>query len=409
MSKLRLTRAAFAGMLVLSGCGVQVQGTTSEEKAETPPPPARAAVATVAIPVEALYPERANVAAFFETTSRIKAERRVDVVAEGVGLCEQVLVEEGDRVRAGQVLAELDTTELEAQIQQTEVNVRQQENALRIAERSLEEGIGASVERDNARFSHEQALATLKTQQVQLEKMTVRAPIPGIIARRHIQQGMLVSGGSPAFTIVDPESFVLPISVPERELPKLSSGQEARVTIDARPGEPLTARVGRISPIVDQGGTVEIQLEFAPEVRSQLRESAFARVRLVMRTQENALVLPKDTILEDSTRKYVMVVREQHPAGGDTEGTGGKRWVAERVEVQTGLEDSDKVEILSGLGEDSLVVSLGQHTLREGAEVEVTNARDLIAAGAETSAESALQAAREEAQRIRDTRGGRGR
>src|SRR5690606_2544821 len=99
----------------------------------------------------------------------------------------------------------------------TRVNIRQQQNSLVIAEKALAEGIGNRVERDNAKFAYEQSLASLNTQELQLKNQTITSPISGIVTKRHIQKGMFVSSGMPAFTVVDPSSFVLPINVPERE------------------------------------------------------------------------------------------------------------------------------------------------------------------------------------------------
>ena len=191
----------------------------------------------IAIPVQVDYPTRSDIAAYFETTARVQAENRVEVIAKGTGQCLDVRTEEGDTVKADQILAELDKEELEAQIRQTQVNLEQQKTAYEIAERSLQEGIGSKVERDNSRFAYESARATLDAQEVQLSHQTVRSPIDGVVTQRNIQKGMLVSSGMPAFTIVDPSSYILPIFPPEKELMRLRVGQEAKVTIDSHEDE----------------------------------------------------------------------------------------------------------------------------------------------------------------------------
>ena len=388
--------------LVLGASGCQFRPSA--------PPPAPAAAATAVvdaeeellIPIEAELPQRRDMAAFFETPTRVEAENRVEVVPEGMGKCLAVFAEEGDSVERGFILAELDKEELEAQLRQQRVNVNQQKANLDLAERLLAEGLGNKVERDNAQFALEQAQATLNMQEVQRKNQTLVSPLTGIVTRRTIQPGMLVTSGLPAFTIVDPGSYLLPINVPERELGRLKEGQEARVSIDSMPGEEFTATVRRINPSVDAAsGTVRVTLDFAPEAQQHLREAAFARVRLVMDTRENALVVPKDAVLEDNTRTFIMIVRPQKGTESRPE---GPILAAERIEVKTGLEDGDWVEVESGIEEDMLIVTLGQHTLKEGSKVTVTNAREAIADRSATTAADALEQAAEKVRQREERR-----
>jgi len=386
----------------------------------------------VVIPIEAEQPDRGDISSHFETTTRVQAENRVQVPSEGVGECVAVRVEEGDRVEMGEVLAELDTTDIRLTIGQGEVQVRQTKTSYDIAEKSLKEGIGSRAERDNAKFAYEQAVAALEAQKVQLEKQTVKAPIGGIVTMRAVQVGQFVATGVPLFAIVDPASFMLTISPPERELSRLHEGQVAKVTIDALGNEEFAATVRRVNPNVDpMSGTVKVTLDFDEETRGRLREAAFARVRLVMETHENALLLSKDAVVEENARKYVFVVvereaqaqgpQEAEPQAGedkaeenvaaeaagaeageddeaaDEEGDAeeaGPVLVANRVEVQTDLEDSNFVEVVSGIDDESLIVVLGQHTLKSGARVRITNAAAEIQARSGLSAEEALEAAK---------------
>lgn len=391
----RLVLVALAAFgLLVAGCSAPVEGKAPDASA------APAGVDRIMVPVEVQQPARKDISSYFETTTRVQAERRVEVLAKGAGICDRVFFEEGDRVAAEAVLAELDKTELAAQVRQAQVTLRQQKTTLEIAERSLAEGIGAPVERDNARFAHEQAQAALEMNEARLAHQTVRAPIGGIITRRSLQEGMLVSPGMPAFTIVDPDSYALPISVPEKELSKLAIGQEARVRVDSLEGEDLNASIRRINPSMDPlSGTVKVILEFEDSVRPGLRDAAFARVRLVMQTIKDALVVPKDAIVEENARSYLMVAEPAAAEDGAAEpGAGGPAHVARRVEVEKGLEDSEVVQILSGVSDDSLVVVMGQHTLKPDAQVTITSASKEIEARESLSAEEALEAARKRAE-----------
>lgn len=387
--------------VIAGGCGSQVQGKAETEEAR--PAVADKPVEEILIPVQAELPARDSISAYFETTARVVAENRVEVVAKGTGIAREVNIKEGDRINKGDVIARLDQEEFEAQIRQSRVSVQQAKYQMDKAQEQLQKGILSPFEAENARFAHEQAKATLELLEVQLKNQTITAPISGIVTMKLVQDGMMVAVGVPVCSIVDPDSYILPISPPEKELVRLKEGQEALVSIDSMPGEEFVATVRRINPSVDPlSGTVKVILDFPAETRTMLREAAFARVRLVMETRENVLVVPKDTLIEENAREYLMVIEKQ--AAPDAAPDAEPKLVAQRVEVKTGLEDSDNIEIVSGLDEGTMVITLGQHTLKAGSQVKLTNSEAEIAALADLSAEEAL--ARSQKKQMDLTQGG---
>ena len=378
-----------------------VSGCTQKASGQTPPPNATPKTEEkVLIPVEVSKPVRRDMSSFFETTSRVLAENRVEVVSKGTGACQKVYVEEGNKVTAGQVLAELDRKDLETQIRQARIALQQHKTHYEIAEKSVAEGIGAPVERDNARFAYEQAKAALEAQELQLSHQTVTAPISGIITRRVVQEGMMVTMGMPLFSIVDPMSYALPIQIPEKELPRISEGQLAYVRIDAAQGQEFKARVRRINPSVDPAtGTVKVMLDFDAADKEKLRDAAFARVRLVLDTRPQVLAVPKDAVLEDNARNYVMTAEPADDSANTApEGQGGDQnrtvYIARKVEVETGLDDGDYVEITNGLDENTRVIVMGQHTLKPDSLVTITSAEKEIAARQDIPLDEALARAK---------------
>ncbi len=405
--------------LAMTGCDPNMAKKANERQASLSTT-SSAATPEVVIPVEATPPQRGDIAMYFETTTRVEAERMVDVAAKASARCEKLSAEVGDLVKSGQIIAEMEKNEAQALYSQSEVQVRQNKTSLELAQRQYEEGLGPKVEMDNARYAYEQSLATLESQKIQIENLTIRAPIDGVVTSREVQPGMLVSAGQKTFRIVDPTSFNLTISPPERELPRLKVGQKAKVSIDALRGKEFDAEIRRINPSVDPiSGTVKVVLDFDEEVRKVLHESAFARVKLVMATLQNVLLAPKEALLEEEGRHYVFVARvpvnaaakdAPAPAPGSAEATPnaaavvgtpkapapeGDVYEAERVEVQTGLEDSDRIQIVSGVGENDLLITNGQHTLKPGSHVRVTNVHDAVWKNAELTADEALARAAE--------------
>jgi membrane fusion protein (multidrug efflux system) len=389
---------AFA--LVTTGCEA-VQGKLKDKEAEDAT--TAAAAPEVLIPVEAKRAVQRSISDYFETTSRVLAERRVEVVSKGTGECVEVLVQEGDKVTEGQVLARLDRKELDAQARQTRVTLRMNEYQMSKAKEQQEKGILSSFEADNARFAYEQARATLDLQELQLTHQDIVAPIAGVITQKVVQKGMVVGTGIPVFSIVDPDSFLLPITPPEKEVQSLREGQLAEVSVDSAPDKVFNVTVRRIDPAVDPAtGTIRVILDFDAADRAMLKDSAFARVKLILETRENVLTVQKDTLVEENSRKYLMVLKKQD-ATAEAAADAVPRYVAERVEVTTGLEDSNFIEILQGIDAESLIVTLGQHTLKAGAVVTITNAEEAIMANIALPAEDAIAASKNE---IFDPKGG---
>lgn len=346
----------------------------------------------IAFPVEAVFPTKRDISKYFETTTRISAERKVDVISKGIGICEELLVEEGDYVKEGQVLAKLDTSEVQTQILQTRVNIEKCKAALEIAENSLKEGIGSKVERDNARFALDAAEATLKIQQLQLKNQTIIAPINGIITRKNIQKGVLVSTGMPVFSIVDPDSYVLPINIPEREISRVYIDQKAEVVVDSCPSENFIASVFRISPTIEPStGTIKTTLHFDKiENNTCIKDSAFARVKLIMEVHPEALVIPKDAVLEESGRKYIFIAQtkdENNLQELDLNSLKNNpiQFTAQKIEIQVGLEDSYYYEVLQGIDKNTLVITLGQMNLKPGSIIEVTSLEKILQSEKNTS------------------------
>ena len=401
----------------------------------------------IIMPIEAEFPHRDAISSTLPTTAHVEAEDFADVTSEGVAKCIDILVDEGDYVRRGQILAELDKKEAQASLHQTKAQVSQQKIAYERAKESLYQGLISASEYDNAKSAYEQGEAGLELQQIQVDNLTIRAPISGLITKKDIQVGKLVSTGSPIFHIVDPHTFMICIHVDEKEIGRLKKGQIARVAIDSLPGEEFTAEVTKIYPNVEEG-QIRVKLEFDKDTRSRLKDAAYARVDLVLDTREDALLVPKDTVIEENARKYVFVVDDldadftvpapetadvsasasaEEPADASPDGDVDKavtaaseedaqdvaqeepapaldvmapedspRGVAKRVEVETGYEDANFIELISGVTDTDLIVTLGQQTLKPGADVKLTNVTRELQTQIAMSAEDALAAAEEE-------------
>ena len=352
--------------------------------------------------VEVLRPVRQPMVQTIVISGRV-VQRRQSVLGSLIaGTVAEVPVDDGDRVEADALLARLADEDALANLAEAEAAVSEAEARLarvrgvgrRMAEQSLRQaiieakqaeieferqqalaGTGAVSElsferarrdRDQARSRRisaalevaaaapkgsdvamaaaalSRAQARLTAAQVALENTRIRAPLPGVVLKRHVEPGEVVQPGEAVITFAGDGPLQVRIQPDESNLALLQVGQAALVSSEAFPGQRLPASIRRIAPSVDPiRGTVEVDLDIEDE--SDLRPDMTMTVEIEVGRKESALVLPSWSIRDLGSDSPWVLVAE----GGE----------AERREVQLGLEGDDLVEVVSGLGEEDRVLS----------------------------------------------------
>ena len=190
--------------------------------------------------------------------------------------------------------------------------------------------------------------------QAKLDECTIRAPFAGIITRVYVRPGDLAAVKAPLVDMMDPSSLVVRFGMPEAQASGVHPGTEVRVSLDALPGRSYTGKVVRVYPELERKArtrTVEAKLSEAVD----LSPGMFARVSVVLRSVEDALVIPDAAILTrpDGT-KEAFVVRD------------GKALMRK---VTTGIEQGHRVQVLSGIQPGEAVVVAGNESLKDGMPV----------------------------------------
>jgi membrane fusion protein (multidrug efflux system) len=349
---------ALAIALALAGCG-----------GGTPPEGQASGTATTgadgkpveekvpAVPVEVARVTKQVISASYSGTASLEAPAEAQVVAKASGVVLQVMVEEGDQVKAGQVLARIDPDRARLEMERSRATVRKLENNFRRAQELLASKLVSAESVEQIRFDLESARASYELSQLELSHTNIVAPISGVVAQRMVKVGNLIGLNAPAFRVVDISQLEGVLNVPERELATLRPGMPLRMVVDAVPGEVFVGRVDRISPVVDSGsGTFRVVCAF--EGGGTLRPGMFGRIEVVYDERVDALTMPRVALLDDEGEPAVFVVRD------------GK---AVRVPVELGYVNGELAEVRSGLKEGEDVVTAGKVAIRDGSEVEVIN------------------------------------
>ncbi len=338
--------AALAAVALLTGAlgGCEGSKAATAAKADTTPP----------VAVETVRPTRADMAAVYSGTAPIEADQESRVVAKVAGEVRRLLVEEGDSVRAGQVLAVLDGDKLRLDLAQAKANLAKLERDFARNVELQKRGLIGSAAFDTLRYELDAERAVHDLAALQLSYTEIRAPIDGVVAERKVKVGNMLQPNEPAFLITKPNPLLAHVHVPERELAKLRVGQQADVQVDAAGGV-FPAHIRRISPVVDPAtGTFKVTLEFAPA--PQLRAGMFARVNIVYERRAMALQIPRAALVDADGGPVVFIVVHNK---------------VESRQVRTGLANGGSVEVISGIGEADPVVVVGQNGLKSGNEVRV--------------------------------------
>ncbi len=308
-----------------------------------------------AVPVEVAKATRRAVAASYTGTAALEARAEAQVVAKTSGVALAVMVEEGQRVNAGQALVRLDPDRARLAVTQSEAQLRKLENSYHRAQKLVAQQLVSAADVDQLRFDLENVRAQYRMATLELSYATVTAPISGVVASRDIKPGNFVQINSPIIRIVDSSRLEATLNVPEREIAKLSPGQAVNLVADALPGKQFTGTVARVSPVVDTGtGTFRVVTSFSGE--AGLQPGMFGRLSINYDQRADALVVPRSALLEDGGAPAVYVVRDDK---------------ALRTELKLGYDDAGWIEVREGLKQGDEVVIAGKAALREGSAVQV--------------------------------------
>jgi HlyD family secretion protein len=328
--------------------------------------------------VELAKVSRGRIAAYLSVVGNLVGEATVEVVPKTGGRLTAVNVKLGDRVRRGQVVARIEDREIVEQVRQAEAShkvaeatIRQREADLELAKTNVERSrnlfgrqllpkqtlddsearySAAVAQLDLAHAQMAQSAARLQELQINLANTNVTSPVDGFVAKRNADPGAWVSQQAGVASVVDISSLRLVANVTEKDLRMVSPGDPAVVEVDAFPGEKFNGKIARVSPILDPATrTAPMEIEI-PNAQYRLKPGMYARVTLEVETKDNALLIPKVSLVDSEGQRGVYQANQENRA--------------QFKPVKVGLEDNERAEILDGLAEGETVIATGAGALR---------------------------------------------
>jgi len=318
------------------------------------------------VTVEVTQVQAVQMADEVQAVGSLRSRQGVVLRPEVSGRVAALHFRDGERVRKGQLLVQLDDRLPQAQVKQAQaelaiamVNHKRNQELLAqhfISQRSVDES-AANVEVAQAKLALAQAAAA---------RLKIYAPFDGVVGIRSVSVGDYLKDGTDIVNIEDIDTVYVDYRLPERYQRQVRAGLKVTVELDALPGRRFDARVLAIDPLIDVNGR-SIGVRAGIINRDLLlRPGMFARVTTVFGVRERVRVLPEEAIVQQGAAAYVYKLIPGSDAG----------MVSKRVEVKVGIRRAGQVEVLDGVQEGDTVVTAGQQRLlRDGTVVRVLDSK----------------------------------
>jgi membrane fusion protein (multidrug efflux system) len=290
-----------------------------------------------------------------QAVGSLRSRQGVMLRPEVSGRISRLGFSDGQRVRRGQVLVQLDDTLQAAQARQAEAQAAiARTNLQRNRELVAQNFVSQSVV-DQSAAALDVAMAQVALSKAQIERMKILAPFDGVAGIRSVNVGDYVKDGADLVNVEDTTQVWVDFRLPERYLAQLKTGQTVEVSLDAMPGRTFRGQVDALDSQLDANGRSLLVRARLANPDGVLRTGMFARTRTLFAVRESALVVPEEALVPQGGKQFLIKV---------VDGPQGK--VSQRLEARLGVRVPGKVEILGGVSEGDLVVTAGQGRLLRG-------------------------------------------
>ncbi len=303
------------------------------------------------VPVELVPVEVGPLQETLDAVGSLDAEESVDIRPEVDGEITSIRLTEGQTVKKGDVLLQIDESKQAATVAEAEADYKLAQETIHRADMLLSDGTISQQEHDQTHANFSRMEASLALAKKRMTEYTLTAPFDGILGRRFVSVGQYVNPQTILVSIYDLDRMKLNFSVPERYSAKIKPGQTIRLKVAAYAEETFAGEIYLIEPRVDAGTrTVQVRA-YVPNSDLRLKPGMFANLEITVGIKPKALTVPEECLF---------------PNAGGFAVYRSNEGVAELVPVETGLRVPGKVEVIKGLQAGDLVARSGNLRLSPG-------------------------------------------
>lgn len=308
-----------------------------------------------AILVETSHPQEHTFENSMSYLGTFEPARQNTIGSDANGKVVRLLVEEGDFVRQGQLVAKIDDELLMLQIESVDVSLEGQKNDEKRYDNLSKDNAVAGVTVEKTKLNVKSTELQKKQLQKQLRNTNLKAPFSGVVTKRMIDLGSVVGPGTALMELTDISSLKLTVSVPERDILKFRKGQSVDVTADVYGDRKFQGKVSNVSVVADKAHNFKVQITVS-NAKQDLRAGMYGNVRLVNSQSVRRLAIPRKALIGSSKSPKVYVIR-------------GER--AELVSFTAGTSDGEYIEVVSGITRGDQIVVKGQVNLQDKSLVKI--------------------------------------
>jgi RND family efflux transporter MFP subunit len=291
----------------------------------------------------------------FTANGNFTPYQQMDFAAENSGRVTRVLVKEGSRVGRGQTLAVVETDQLNIDLETAQANYQNAARDLQRFENAFKTGGVTQQQLDQARLSVENARARVNQSRIRIGDANIKSSMNGVVNKKYIEAGAVVSPGTKLFEIVDVSRLKLAVTVNEAQVATLKLGDRINVKASVFPDRNFTGRISFIAAKADASLNFPIEIELSANPGNVLRAGMYGTAIFEFPQAAPSIVVPRSAFVGSVTSNQVFVVEN------------GK--VARIRDVIAGRIIGDQVEIMGGLREGETVITSGQINLVNGSRI----------------------------------------
>jgi membrane fusion protein (multidrug efflux system) len=290
---------------------------------------------------------------FIQVQGTVESDNNILVPAQANGVVKRILVRQGDRVSAGELLAELDGAILESSIAELENGLKLAATIYERQARLWDKNIGSEIEYLQAKNNKENLEKKLKTLQEQYRLTKIVSPIDGMVDDVMIKEGEMATAGRGAIRIVQLSRLKIRAALSENYISRVKRGDSVEVGIPVV-NRTLDLTIDAVSQVIDPNNrTFNIEIR-TPAKESALKPNMLAVVTINDYTNPEALTVPQNVVQQTGNEHFLFVADKQNG-----------RWVARRRAVTPGETYDNRTEIVDGLKAGDLVISFGFQALAD--------------------------------------------
>jgi RND family efflux transporter MFP subunit len=300
---------------------------------------------------------------YLELQGNVKTKQNVLIYPEMPGTLEKVFVNEGQKVKKGQILAKIDDGGIAQQVAQLEATTALAKTTFERQKRLWAQKIGSEIQFLQTKTNYEATKNQLAQLKKQLGKSTIKAPFSGVIDDIIKDQGTVVSPGpgSEVFRIVNLGNMYIETDVPETYITKVTKGKSVEILFPVL-GKKINTSIRQTGNFIHPANrTFKVEIGVPNQNRS-IKPNLTAKLKINDYTNENAILIPQSIISENSKgEQYVYVIENLN---------NGKK-IAKQTIVKTGKTQGDIIEVIEGVAQGAYLIKAGARSVKDGQEVKI--------------------------------------